>query len=226
MVVPTSTSFAPARLMISGMRKAPPISINSPRDTIASRPLASVLSTSSTAAALLLTTVASSAPVSSRRQIAQNIVAVAALAGVEIVFERDGVAHRRDRRRDRGLGHQGTAQIGVQHRAGEIVDRPEPRRVGGLEPRQRQAGGVVSRDGKTVATQVGKFAAHRVDDGLMPEACRGYLRHRAPHHRVDGRQAAPVFCFGIRHSVSPSLRVRLRSQYIRHKRSPAEGSRS
>src|SRR5580704_14953006 len=52
--------------MISGMRKAPPISISSPRETIASRPLASVLSTSRTAAALLLTTVASSAPVSSQ----------------------------------------------------------------------------------------------------------------------------------------------------------------
>ena len=51
--------------MMSGMRKAPPISISSPRETMASRPFASVLSTISTAAALLLTTVASSAPVSS-----------------------------------------------------------------------------------------------------------------------------------------------------------------
>ena len=57
---------APARAMMSGRRNAPPISISSPRETIASRALASVFSTSSTAAALLLTTVASSAPVSSR----------------------------------------------------------------------------------------------------------------------------------------------------------------
>ena len=53
--------------MMSGMRKAPPISISSPRETTASRPSASVFSDSRTAAALLLTTVASSAPVSSHR---------------------------------------------------------------------------------------------------------------------------------------------------------------
>ena len=38
LVVPTSTSLAPARAMMSGMRNAPPISISSPRETIASRP--------------------------------------------------------------------------------------------------------------------------------------------------------------------------------------------
>ena len=52
--------------MMSGMRNAPPISISSPRDTIASRPPARVLRQSSTAAALLFTTVASSAPVSAQ----------------------------------------------------------------------------------------------------------------------------------------------------------------
>ena len=78
----------PARAMMSGMRKAPPISISSPRETMASRPSASVLSVSSTAAALLLTTVASSAPVSSREQVAQHRVALAAPAAAEIVLER------------------------------------------------------------------------------------------------------------------------------------------
>ena len=57
--------------MISGMRKLPPISINSPRDTIAVRPSASVLSASTSAAAQLFTTSASSAPVSSRSSDAQ-----------------------------------------------------------------------------------------------------------------------------------------------------------
>ena len=49
--------------MTSGMRKAPPISTSSPRETITSRPCASAPMVSSTAAALLLTTVAASAPV-------------------------------------------------------------------------------------------------------------------------------------------------------------------
>jgi len=52
--------------MMSGTRKLPPISTNSPRDTIASAPSANVLSASTIALAPLFTTNASSAPVSSR----------------------------------------------------------------------------------------------------------------------------------------------------------------
>ena len=52
--------------MMSGMRKAPPISTSSPRETTTSLPGARVDSVSSTAAALLLTMVAASAPVSSQ----------------------------------------------------------------------------------------------------------------------------------------------------------------
>ena len=63
-MVPTSTSFAPARFMMSGIRNAPPISISSPRETGTSLRFASVSRTSSTAAALLLTTSAASAEVS------------------------------------------------------------------------------------------------------------------------------------------------------------------
>ena len=51
--------------MMSGIRKAPPISINSPRDTMTSCWGASAANVKSTAAALLLTTVAASQPVSS-----------------------------------------------------------------------------------------------------------------------------------------------------------------
>jgi len=54
---------APALAITSGMRKAPPISTSSPRETITSRSRASAAMVSSTAAALLLTTVAASAPV-------------------------------------------------------------------------------------------------------------------------------------------------------------------
>ena len=52
--------------MMSGMRKAPPISTSSPRETMTSRPEPRALSISSTAAALLLTTVTASAPVNAR----------------------------------------------------------------------------------------------------------------------------------------------------------------
>ena len=50
--------------MMSGRRNEPPISISSPRDTIVSRPSASVFNASTSAPALLLTASAASAPVS------------------------------------------------------------------------------------------------------------------------------------------------------------------
>src|SRR6266852_1172618 len=73
LVVPTSTTRAPERAMMSGIRNDPPISTSSPRETTASPPRASALSASSTAPAALFTTSASAAPVSSTsrsRQIA------------------------------------------------------------------------------------------------------------------------------------------------------------
>ena len=66
-VVPTSTSRAPARRTISGMRTPPPISTSSPRDTTTRPPRPASPTASATAAALLLTTSASSAPVSAIR---------------------------------------------------------------------------------------------------------------------------------------------------------------
>ena len=61
--------------MISGIRKEPPISTNSPLETITSgvlssgRPVVKALSIKKTAAALLLTTIASSAPESERNSL-------------------------------------------------------------------------------------------------------------------------------------------------------------
>ena len=65
-VVPTSTSFAPARRTISGIRTPPPISTSSPRLT-ATPPRPASPTASATAAALLVTISASSAPVSATR---------------------------------------------------------------------------------------------------------------------------------------------------------------
>ena len=61
--------------MMSGIRKEPPISTNSPRETITSgnlspcRLVVKALSIKNTAAALLLTTIASSAPESERNSL-------------------------------------------------------------------------------------------------------------------------------------------------------------
>ena len=52
------------------------------------------------------------------------IVALAAAAAREIVFQRGRRAHGRDRGLDRLLGQERAAEIGVQHGAGEIEDPP------------------------------------------------------------------------------------------------------
>ena len=71
--------------------------------------------------------------------------------------------------------------------------------------RERQTGDVVRLYGKAIAAQLGELLAHRIDDSLMSEPRRRHLRHRAAHHRVYGRQAAPILCLHIRHSVLPSF---------------------
>ena len=63
------------------------------------------------------------------------IVALAAPAGRKVEFQRHRIAHRRQRRLDRRLGQQRAAEIGVQHRAGEVEQGPEIRDVLRLEPR-------------------------------------------------------------------------------------------
>ena len=52
------------------------------------------------------------------------IVALAAPASLEIIFQGRRVAHRLDRGRDRLLGQRRTAEIGVQHGAGQVEDAP------------------------------------------------------------------------------------------------------
>ena len=154
-----------------------------------------MLSTSSTAAALLLTTVASSAPVSSQSKPAHVIVALAALAAAEIELERDGVAHGGDRGLDRRLGEQRAAEIGVQHRAGEIEHGTQAR----LAPRlracaQRAAGDDrrLARSSRAACARQRSARANSVDDGGAAEAldCRARRACRMPQHLVDRRQPA------------------------------------
>ena len=65
------------------------------------------------------------------------IVAFAARTGREVVFQRHGRAHRGDGGIDGDLGQHGAAEVGVQHRPGQIDDRAHRGHVGGLQARQR-----------------------------------------------------------------------------------------
>ena len=187
--------------MMSGMRNAPPISISSPRDTIASRPSASVLSTIRTAAGIVVDHGRVLGAGQLAQQAAQMIVALAALAVGEIELQRDRVAHRRDCRLDGLLGDQRAAEIGVQHRAGEIEHRPQARLRAGIQPRQRACDGIVDdrarqhaaraapsvartasttagRPKRSTALGCGGRTHHLVDRGKPARLC---IRHRVPH---------------------------------------------
>ena len=127
-MVPTSTSFAPARFMMSGMRNAPPISISSPRETGTSLRFARVSRTSSTAAALLLTTIAASAEVS-RRSRGSTCRCRSPRRPVSRSNSRLlGAAGHRRHRRDGLLRQRRAPQVGVQHRSREVEQGDQRRR--------------------------------------------------------------------------------------------------
>ena len=73
-------------------------------------------------------------------QLAQQLfdqrVAIAAPAGGKVELQRAGLAHRLGGLRHGLLGQQRAAEIGVQHRAGEVEHRLQRGRVAGGKPRQ------------------------------------------------------------------------------------------
>ena len=186
--------------MISGMRKAPPISISSPRETIASRPFASVLSTSSTAAALLLTIGCVLGPGEFAQQPAQHVVTLAAPATVEVEFERHRIAHCRDGGGDGFLGDQRAAEIGVQHGAGEVVDRSEAR--GGVRFQAGEGGGrrLLGTDHVAPAgARRGERGPHRVDDRVPSEPLDRERSGLRAQHLIDRGQPAQIGSHDRRH---------------------------
>ena len=113
--------------MMSGMRKAPPISISSPRETITCFPNARVFRASSTAAALLLTTVALSAPVSSQLHPRPVRRGPRARPRQGRIPDSPPSACQGCDRVHRFVGQQGSPEVGVHHRPGEIEHAAQAR---------------------------------------------------------------------------------------------------
>ena len=180
--------------MMSGMRNAPPISISSPRETIASRPWASVLSTEQHRGGIVVDDGRVLGAGQLAEQVAHKVVALAAAAAVEIEFERDRVAHRGDCSLDRRLREQRAAEIGVQHGAGEVEDRLEARRGIGLKARNRCGGCLLSPYRlDAVCPRRRQRIADRADHGRAAETIDGKKRDLGSQHRVDRReQPAPI----------------------------------
>ena len=129
------------------------------------------------------------------QEFADVIVALAAAAGVEVVFQRHRAAHGVDGRADRGFGQQGAAEVGVQHRAGEVEQRPQRRAVPRGEPsagvvRHGLAGEVGLGAGPQGRPQVGHGGADRLCGLGTPEAPDQRRAFGAAHHVVDPGQVA------------------------------------
>ena len=171
--------------MMSGMRNAPPISISSPRETIASRPLRQRVEHEQHRGGVVVDDGRVLGAGQLAQQAAQMIVALAALAAAEIELERDRVAHRRDRGLDRLLGDQRAAEIGVQHGAGEIEHRPQARLRARFKPRQRARDGVGRRKGRAFGPGLRDRHAHGVDRRGAAVAIDHVACRRRAHHLVD-----------------------------------------
>ena len=122
-------------------------------------------------------------------KLADEVVALAAAPVLKIELERDRAAHRDDGGRDGDFCKDCAAKIGVQHRAGEVVDRPHLRRSVVVQLRDDGRREILARDRRLRA--VSKQGARRVDRA----ACRR-----------DGRRTSEAFGrgdarFGAEHFI-------------------------
>ena len=180
------------------MRKPPPISTSSPRETTASRPCASAARTSRTAAALLLTVGQEPGGVD---------VAGAASARRQVVLQVRVAGGQSCDPRRRRRGHRGPAEVGVHDDPGGVDDGLEGRLESGREIRRRPP--FDERRRLLAVLEGGRAAAGQI----LPHAAAGRAqrgqRRRAsvlglegadawpPAEAVDGRQDA-----GRRHEAA------------------------
>jgi hypothetical protein len=107
LVVPTSTSVAPALAITSGMRKAPPISTSSPRETMTSSTSARQRGDREQHRGRVVVDHGGGLGAGQRaQQLLDNAVAVAAAAGGQVVLEVVGAGHHRQQVLQRAVGQQ------------------------------------------------------------------------------------------------------------------------
>ena len=137
-------------------------------------------------------------------EVAQDRVALAALAAVEVELERERVAHRRHRGLDGLLGEQRAAEVGVEHGAGEVEDRPDLRARGRVEAGDDVGGDRVARAAAGAVAEIGpgggKARAHRGEHARAAVDGGGRGHRRVAQDDVDRGKAAQVA--GLAHRVS------------------------
>ena len=190
---------------MSGRRNEPPISISSPRETIVSLPVGQRVQRQHQRAGIVVDgerRLGAGQPLEPARDM---VVALAAAAGLEIVFERRGLAHRLDRRRDRLLGQRRAAEIGVQHGAGQVEDAALR---GPRQPRER--GGAVGDDARPSRPRrlARPALRQRRADRVEHERAAVALDQGAAAPRIAGPDRPPAARRGLRRPCSRSSATR------------------
>ncbi len=123
--------------MISGIRKAPPISINSPRETIASPAACQGIKGDQNCSGIVVDHRGIVGTGELAEQLSEVIIALAAFATLEIELQRHRGAHGRDSGFDGSFGKDRTAEVGVQDGASQVEDGTQARTLLHIQQRQR-----------------------------------------------------------------------------------------
>ncbi len=116
------------------------------------------------------------------------VVALAAPARRQVELKRRRLAHGLDGRLDRRLGEDGAAEIGVQHRSGEVEQRTQVRAVFRLQPRQRLQRQLVSAgDGRPAGSQrIARLFKRRANGARRRHAAEALQQRRGCGGTQDG----------------------------------------
>ena len=180
---------------MSGIRNAPPISICSPREIDDLLARGKRVQGEQHRGGVVVDDRRRLAAHQVLQQADDQIVPVAAAAGVEVVFEVAGMAHRERRRLHCLFGEQCTPEVRVQHGAGEVEDRAEPWLRLAREPVTEVRGeGRFAPIGRAAAveellTGFEKERPDRAHDRLTAVALEMGTDGREAENAIDGRQS-------------------------------------
>ena len=190
MVVPISRSRAPLRTRMSGIRKEPPISISSPREITTSRPEASAAQRQQQRPRRIVHRQGVLRAGDGAKRLAAVVSPAAASAGVQVELQVAVPGRDRCHRRDGRRRQRRTAEVGVEHDAGGIEQRPEARSSAVGEALAHIGGPVLGRPGPTFPRRRKRFpdGVHHRDPGRRSQEL---LNLRVEQQTVDRGETAP-----------------------------------